>query len=400
MSDEETTAGGVGSTSDGAPPRDRLPFPLLESDRQPAEDGGGGEDKKPRGTTPGKPAGKPAGSDSEPQDPKPKKPKKPKPKPKEEDGEEEDDKPDDDEPKPKPRGKRKVTRGGQEQEIDLDDEETLIRLLSDSPMHRVKINGEEHDVSLENVLRDYELRSASHKRMDMANDKQRRFESMVSNLRDPNTLREFIQNAGYDDPFAPLHSEFLRQLELQELAKTDPQKHAAIMHEEGVKAERQRQQAQRAEEERQRQHIQQQADAKRFGGGLRAALEGEGIDRNDPVVQDLLHRMYIRAQAESARTKQPMPEPSEFVYELKRRLDESFRARNPIPDDPEQLLELIGEDRLAALDKHRAKAAKADERRRARGEGGSGKPAPKNEDTQREKAEGRGEVSDYLRGLR
>lgn len=390
--DEGTTAGGVGSLSEGAPPKQELPFPLRERDAKPSEDGAGGEDKKPRGTTPGKPVGKPDGSDSELQDPKDKEPKDPKAAKKDDD--------DEDDRKHKPRGKRKVTRGGKEEEIDFDDDEGLMRLLSDAPKHKVKVDGEEREITIEEALKDYELRSASNKRMEAATIRQQQLDAWPEMLRqNPQMLREFLRDqVGFKDPFEPLHAEFLRLLELQELAKTDPNKFGQIMAEEGAKEERFRQQAQRRREDAERAELAARAEGERYAGGLAQALADHQVDGKDPLIGDALWRMYARAKELSDRTKQPMPKPSELVYELKRRIDETFRNRNPIPDDPEKLIEMIGEGRLASLDKYRAKKAKEDERRRARGEGGDGTPARRDEPSS-PKTEGKGEVSDYMREL-
>lgn len=208
---------------------------------------------------------------------------------------------------------------------------------------RVKINGQEREVTREQALKDYELRQASYERMEQAATKEKSVKLLMSRLQGatPDQFAAFMERLGHD-PLAfaeAIASHYLKR------AKLTPEQREL----EDLRYERSRFERERAEYEQQQreQHVQAQipVQIQRITAAYHSAMDQAGVPAAEKVRAALVQRMAIRdKQARMAGYQIP---PADLLAMEWETLQEASRTYVGAVDDT-RLAELVGEKRMRA----------------------------------------------------
>lgn len=280
----------------------------------------------------------------------------------------------------KPKGrKRKVKRGKEEVDVDLDDEESILKLISDPAKYRVKVDREDRDVTLDDLIKDYELREASYIRMqnasEITNEHKQRLEALKA---DPSgKLIEYLEEQLEVDPIELLWKLHEDEVRLQELATEghpnyNPQQYAQAVAERARGQERKRIEREQARAKAQEARQAEQEKSRTFYESLANELKASGMAQNEVTVGTL--RQMVNRLGQSG---EPV-DPKTVVYEAGRKVRETLASM--LPSDPEQLAEFLGDERIKALNKLAVQRARKAEQKPPKSESNGSQPKGKARD--------------------
>jgi hypothetical protein len=157
--------------------------------------------------------------------------------------------------------------------------------------HKVKIAGEEREISTEEALKDYELRAASYKRMAEAAAKEKEFKEFQDQLeKDPIKLLK-----SKNPKFRELAEKFLAEELMEEMMSPEEKARRAL--EEENKSYKQKEAERLAQEEQARQQIESQKSAVEIDRELSKALANSYLPKDEFTISRIATTMinYIEA---------------------------------------------------------------------------------------------------------
>lgn len=293
-----------------------------------------------------------------------------------EDSDDDDDDADKKSEKPKPKNKskddkpksrkRKVMRGRQEIEVDFDDEEGLLALISDPIKYKLKIDGAERDYTLEDLIKDAEHRDASHARMRKSSEIVKDHEAKLASLRgDHPKLSDFLRDHMDLDPFKVLLAEQQELIKLHEMRDPesenyDPQEYDRLKEERARADERRKIAREKEAESAKAEKEAEQKRARKFWDDVLAEAKERKLVLGDVTAGVIRQKLQ----------KLENPTPKDLVYEAHREIRDLISGS--LPTDAEELAELLGPDRVKAIGKHmvgqgKKKAASGSGKQRKKG---------------------------------
>ncbi len=157
--------------------------------------------------------------------------------------------------------------------------------------HKVKIAGEEREITTDEALKDYELRQASYKRMAEAAAKEKEYQAFQEQLeKDPIKLLK-----SKNPKFREMAEKFLADELMEEMMSPEEKQKAAIEQELAQYKKREAEAKQR--EEQQQQTVAQQKAAQEIDIGLSKALENTFLPKDEFTVARIANTMISALQA-------------------------------------------------------------------------------------------------------
>lgn len=189
----------------------------------------------------------------------------------------------------------KITRLGQEREVSLED---LQRMASDDWEDEFKINGEMVRARLPELVRRHQLERTSFQRIEDAKTREKQLEAERAKGRE-NPLWYLSTHLGVEDPRAWLFKNARSEIELEQLAETDPREYAKRL----IEREREETARAAARKEAEEKRAAQERSEQEWNDGMRQALpkalQGAGL----PPTQAFAHRVastLVRARSAGA----------------------------------------------------------------------------------------------------
>ena len=206
--------------------------------------------------------------------------------------------------------------------------------------HRVKIDGEERELSTEELYQLAQLGGGARRKIREAHEAQKEAERLRNALKDRRARREVFQELGID---------YTREIEeelyeyVQQASMTPEQRQQLEMQQRLAEYERMEEERRRQEEEQQQTAAQRQ-ETEQMAQSFQQALESAGLAEDGYAFRRMVWH------AEKAMEQGIEVPPEQLAQHVRKEMEGGLRGRLKAMK-PEELIEWVGEDLLKAIRK-------------------------------------------------
>lgn len=245
----------------------------------------------------------------------------------------------------------RADRGETDEHIDqlVEDNDEVQEVAPEDGKRRfvVKVDGEEREISEEELVSDYQLKQASYKRMQEAASERKALTSILEGLQQGNaqTMEAFMQKLGKD----PLEfAEYIarKYVERAQMSDEERQKHDLQSELDQMRAEREHYQKERYDRALEQET---QVQYQQILGEYDKVLTGNGFEKGSPAYE-LMVRNMARAHRDASANGVDIPIAD--LYEMTRRDMEALAQQYVRTQPADKLASGIGEERMRELRQH------------------------------------------------